>query len=242
MGDWQQAYPKIAVGLKRGFTFHHHVLGAPGNTDAERQDQLLVAASPRDAIADTHWYRADFDQLLVEQAQELGVAYLDQTALHGFEEDAGRSFAARSTGRPRSSVPGKSRDRCNGAARISASRSWARREGIAGFSADTGSLFAFLRGAASGKRPIRSKRRRRAAISGRRCCRSPYFRWRLDLGAAVQQRNCECRCGSNRCVRVTVTIGGRASCLEPAPRSNPGAQRAIFSGDGRAALHAYSPS
>jgi FADH2 O2-dependent halogenase len=80
-GSWQRAYPDIACGLKRGFTFHHHVLGASLSADPERQDQLLVAASPRDQIADTHWYRADFDDLLVREAQRLGVEYVDRVTL-----------------------------------------------------------------------------------------------------------------------------------------------------------------
>ena len=87
-GSWQRAYPKVAVGLKRGFTFHHHVLGSPKKDDPDRQDQLLVAASPRDEIADTHWYRAPFDHLLVEEAQKLGVVYVDQVDLRQFQEEA----------------------------------------------------------------------------------------------------------------------------------------------------------
>lgn len=82
--SWQQAHPQIACGLKRGFTFHHHRLGAPAIDDPERRDQLLVAASPHDAIADTHWYRADFDHLLVQQAQQMGVDYVDRVTLSGF--------------------------------------------------------------------------------------------------------------------------------------------------------------
>ena len=85
-GSWQRSYPEIACGLKRGFTFHHHVLGASSSGDNERQDQLLVAASPRDEIADTHWYRADFDHLLVREAQRLGVAYVDRVALRRFRD------------------------------------------------------------------------------------------------------------------------------------------------------------
>ena len=85
-GSWQRSYPEIACGLKRGFTFHHHVLGASPSADRERQDQLLVAASPRDEIADTHWYRADFDHLLVREAQRLGVAYVDRVALRRFRD------------------------------------------------------------------------------------------------------------------------------------------------------------
>ena len=87
-GSWQQSYPDVASGLKRGFTFHHHVLNDDSLPDPERRDQLLVAASPRDAIADTHWYRADFDHLLVREAQKLGVDYLDGIALRRFAEGA----------------------------------------------------------------------------------------------------------------------------------------------------------
>jgi FADH2 O2-dependent halogenase len=80
-GSWQRAYPQLACGLKRGFTFHHHVLGKQTAPKDDRQDQLLVAASPHDAIADTHWYRADFDHFLVRQAQAVGVQYVDQVKL-----------------------------------------------------------------------------------------------------------------------------------------------------------------
>ena len=83
-GSWRRTYPELACGLKRGFTFHHHILGKPAPPAADRQDQLLVAASPHDAIADTHWYRADFDHFLVRQAQELGAEYIDEVQLHHF--------------------------------------------------------------------------------------------------------------------------------------------------------------
>src|SRR5687768_14870879 len=72
--SWQRAYPGIASGLKRGFTFYHHTAGNPFRD--ERKEQLLVAASPNDATADTHWYRPDFDAFLVREAQNLGVVYL----------------------------------------------------------------------------------------------------------------------------------------------------------------------
>jgi len=80
-GSWQKAYPQIACGLKRGFTFYHHQFERPFLNDSERRDQLLVGASPRNEIADTHWYRADFDHFLVREAQALGAEYLDQTKL-----------------------------------------------------------------------------------------------------------------------------------------------------------------
>ena len=80
-GTWQRAHPSVACGLKRGFTFYHHNLDHPAPFPPDRDHQLLVAASPHDRIADTHWYRADFDHLLVREAQSLGVDYLDETTI-----------------------------------------------------------------------------------------------------------------------------------------------------------------
>jgi len=80
-GSWQRTYPEIACGLKRGFTFYHHFFGSPFAADSNRSDQLLVAASPHDKIADTHWYRPDFDRFLVREAQDAGVEYVDEVVL-----------------------------------------------------------------------------------------------------------------------------------------------------------------
>ena len=73
-GSWQQHFPYLGAGLKRGFTFYGHTPGEHINF-ANRATQLLVAASPNDRVADTHWYRPDFDHFLVEKAIELGVHY-----------------------------------------------------------------------------------------------------------------------------------------------------------------------
>lgn len=80
-GSWQAAHPELACGLKRGFSFFHHRFGEPQPPWTDRSRQLLVAASPHDRIADTHWYRADFDFFLLRQAQALGVEYLDELLL-----------------------------------------------------------------------------------------------------------------------------------------------------------------
>ena len=77
-GTWQQHYPAVAGGLKRGFSFFHHDLDAPFHDGSGHKRQLLVAASPHDAIADTHWYRPDFDHLLVQKAVAAGVDYRDE--------------------------------------------------------------------------------------------------------------------------------------------------------------------
>ena len=83
-GTWRQHYPEVACGLKRGFSFFHHELGHPCNIRSDKQ--MLVTASPHDEIADTHWYRADFDHHLVREAQRLGVVYHDEVNLRGFTE------------------------------------------------------------------------------------------------------------------------------------------------------------
>lgn len=87
-GTWPKQTPQLACGLKRGFTFYQHQLDRPFRPDPERQRQLFVGASPREEIADTHWYRPDFDHYLMQQAQQLGVAYFDEVELTRAEEDA----------------------------------------------------------------------------------------------------------------------------------------------------------
>jgi len=84
-GTWKAAYPEIGVGLKRGFTFYHHEAGRPFVPDPLRRNELMVAASPNNEVADTHWYRADFDHFLVREAQSLGAEYLDRTQITQFE-------------------------------------------------------------------------------------------------------------------------------------------------------------
>ena len=81
-GSWQRDHPELACGLKRGFSFFHHQLG--NNSGLRPDREMLVAASPHNAIADTHWYRADFDHWLLREAQRMGVAYHDQVSLHSF--------------------------------------------------------------------------------------------------------------------------------------------------------------
>ena len=80
-GAWQRTYPEIICGLKRGFTYFHHEAGTPYRAAQDRSRQLMVAASPCDEVADTHWLRADVDHFLVQEAVALGVDYRDQVSL-----------------------------------------------------------------------------------------------------------------------------------------------------------------
>jgi FADH2 O2-dependent halogenase len=86
-GTWKRSYPDVTVGLKRGFSFYHHRIGQPFAAAPDHADQLLVAASPNDEVADTHWYRADFDHFLIREAQTLGAEYVDRVALESIERD-----------------------------------------------------------------------------------------------------------------------------------------------------------
>jgi FADH2 O2-dependent halogenase len=91
-GTWQRSRPDVACGLKRGFTFFFHEPGQAFTDTTAHRRQLLVAASPHDAIADTHWYRPQFDQALVEEAQHAGAEYLDLTRLEGLSHHGDRSI------------------------------------------------------------------------------------------------------------------------------------------------------
>ena len=50
-GTWQASYPDVACGLKRGFSFFRHEATRAFADDRTHAAQLLVAASPHDAIA-----------------------------------------------------------------------------------------------------------------------------------------------------------------------------------------------
>jgi FADH2 O2-dependent halogenase len=84
-GTWQKEHPEIGCGLKRGFTFYGHRFGREYERDANRSNELLVAASPNDEVADTHWYRSEFDHFLVRDAVAEGVEYVDLTEPTGLE-------------------------------------------------------------------------------------------------------------------------------------------------------------
>ncbi len=88
-GTWQRARPEVACGLKRGFTFFFHQPGAAIPDDDARERQLMVAASPHDEIADTHWYRPEFDQALMMEARAAGAEYLDMTRLERLRHEGG---------------------------------------------------------------------------------------------------------------------------------------------------------
>lgn len=88
-GRWLAALPELRRGLKRGFSFYCHRPGRPFRDRADNPDRLLVAASPEDALADSHWLRADVDAHLAARAAAEGVEVVEEAELATAERTAG---------------------------------------------------------------------------------------------------------------------------------------------------------
>lgn len=78
-GTWQREYPQLTCGLKRGFSYFGHVPNQPFEPRADHANELLVEASFGPPDADTHWFRPEFDHLLVREAQAAGISFFDRT-------------------------------------------------------------------------------------------------------------------------------------------------------------------
>lgn len=74
-GRWKEELPDIGCGRKRGFTY----LNAANPKSVS--GQMLVAASQRDELADTHWLRRDVDHWLFELAAVRGVRTFERTGV-----------------------------------------------------------------------------------------------------------------------------------------------------------------
>src|SRR5690625_5303415 len=89
-GSWQEQYPGVACGLKRGFSYYKHRAGQPFRTDERHSGELLVAASVNDRQSDTHWFRSDMDAFLAAKVREAGIDYVDQTTITSIDRVGGR--------------------------------------------------------------------------------------------------------------------------------------------------------
>ena len=96
-GRWLAKHPQLRRGLKRGFTFYRHHPGRQFENRGLESERLLVAASPDDSIADSHWLRADVDHHFVRAAIEAGVDYRDHVELNqaSFSSDYSRVAGTR---------------------------------------------------------------------------------------------------------------------------------------------------
>lgn len=86
-GPWKRAYPGVACGPKRGFSFFHHQPGSTFQASPLHENELLVAANPDAERGDTHWFRHDVDAFIVEQAVGAGVRYIDQCEVTRIEHN-----------------------------------------------------------------------------------------------------------------------------------------------------------
>jgi FADH2 O2-dependent halogenase len=88
-GRWLETHPNVRRGLKRGFTFYRHHPGVRVDDATLAGERLLVAASPTDYVADSHWFRADVDHHFVQQAVSAGVDYRDRAEVTDARIDDG---------------------------------------------------------------------------------------------------------------------------------------------------------
>lgn len=77
-GSWQQHYPHITAGKKRGFSYFYHKQNQPFTDNTSHSNSLLVAASANDTLSDTHWLRADVDHFLFVHAQRKGAVAFER--------------------------------------------------------------------------------------------------------------------------------------------------------------------
>ena len=78
-GTWQEHYPDLACGIKRGFSYFSQEPHQNFEVKPRHGSELLVTANLSDALADTHWYRADVDAFFAKEVQESNVVYLDRS-------------------------------------------------------------------------------------------------------------------------------------------------------------------
>ncbi len=89
-GTWRSVFPEVRCGLKRGFSYFDHTVGEPFTAREDHANELLVTASVDDDLGDTHWYRADVDELFVLEARRCGIDVLEETTVHELAAENGR--------------------------------------------------------------------------------------------------------------------------------------------------------
>ena len=89
-GRWLRHLPGLRRGLKRGFTFYRHEPGRPFANGPDNEARALIAASPEDALADSHWLRSDVDQHFAREARAEGVEIHERWELISAHREKGR--------------------------------------------------------------------------------------------------------------------------------------------------------
>ncbi len=97
-GSWQRSHSALPCGRKRGFSYLVHHEGQPFQETRLGESSLLVAASPSDEVADTHWYRPEVDRYFWSQAVSAGAIDLTAHEVVGMEEQAAGVFRVQCQG------------------------------------------------------------------------------------------------------------------------------------------------
>jgi FADH2 O2-dependent halogenase len=97
-GTWQQTYPTLVCGLKRGFSYFHHRRHEPWQPG--QANELFIAASQAAADADTHWLRSQFDHFLAREAQAAGVEIIEHAQLEELTGGPPWRLSGTAAGRP----------------------------------------------------------------------------------------------------------------------------------------------
>ncbi len=84
-GSWQDTYPSVACGCKRGFSYIWHAGDQGFRATDDHACELLVAASDSRASADTQWYRPDVDAWFVDVARGRGARILENATVHSIQ-------------------------------------------------------------------------------------------------------------------------------------------------------------
>lgn len=94
-GPWQNTYPEVTGGRKRGFSYFRHRRGEPFSPRPDHANELLVAASSTPYHSDTQWLRADVDAFLADEVRAAGIPLLENTAVTDVERGDRWRVAAR---------------------------------------------------------------------------------------------------------------------------------------------------
>ena len=78
----RKAYPDLDVGIKRGFSYFWHEQNRKFEFEKQHSNELVVAASPNDEVADSNWMRSDVDHKIVQWFNNYGVQFLDNCQIH----------------------------------------------------------------------------------------------------------------------------------------------------------------
>lgn len=86
----RNAYPDLTIGRKRGFSYFWHQTEKEFDAGPNHENELVVAASSSDELADSHWMRSDVDSFFVSLFEKYGVNFFDEATVMKISRSAER--------------------------------------------------------------------------------------------------------------------------------------------------------